>query len=70
MSISDQLREAIERSPETYYRIAKDAGIGWATLTRFVSGERPDIRIQTVDRLCDYFGLELRPKRKARRKGE
>jgi len=59
MSISEQLRQAIEKSPETYYRIAKDAGIDWGTLQRFVDGSRPNIRIETVDKLCAYLGLEL-----------
>jgi len=59
MSISEQLRQAIEKSPETYYRIAKDAGIDWGTLQRFVDGSRPNIRIETVDKLGAYLGLEL-----------
>ena len=62
MSISEQLREAIERSPQTYYRIAKGAGVDWGTLTRFVDGSRPNVRIDTIDKLCDYLELELRPR--------
>ena len=38
-------------------------GIDQGTIDRFVSGERSNIRIDTVDRLADELGLELRPKR-------
>jgi len=62
MPISEQLRRAIEKSPETYYKIAKEADVDWGTLTRFVDSSRPNIRIDTIDRLCAYLGLELRPK--------
>jgi DNA-binding Xre family transcriptional regulator len=65
MTISKQLKEAIQKSDQTFYRIAKDAGVNWSALQRFITGERPNIRIDTVDRLCEYFGLELQPKQAA-----
>ena len=61
MSISETLRKAIRKSDATLYRIAKDAETDWGTLQRFVDGTRPNIRIDTVEKLCAYFGLELRP---------
>jgi DNA-binding Xre family transcriptional regulator len=64
MTISDQLRAAVEATDATFYRIAKDAGVDWGTLQRFVDGSRPNIRIDTVDKLCAQLGLELRPKSK------
>ncbi len=68
-SIADLLRDAIDESGETIYRIAKDAEVDWGTLQRFVDGRRPNIRIDTIEKLCDYLGLELRPmKRAAKRK--
>jgi DNA-binding Xre family transcriptional regulator len=60
-TISDQLRRAIQDSDETLYRIAKDAGVDWGALQRFLDGSRPNIRIDTVDKLCAYFDLALRP---------
>ena len=66
MAISEQLRAAIESREETYYRIAKDAAVDWGTLTRFVDGSRPNIRIDTLDKLCEYLDLELRPKKRRR----
>jgi DNA-binding Xre family transcriptional regulator len=63
MAIAEQLREAIRGSNETFYVIAKDAGVNWSALQRFVTGERPNIRIDTVEKLCEYFGLELAKKK-------
>ena len=68
MAISDQLRSAIEGRTTTLYRIAKDADVDWGTVQRFLDGTRPNIRIDTVDRLCERLGLELRPKKKPTKK--
>jgi DNA-binding Xre family transcriptional regulator len=68
MTISDQLRAAIEAADATFYRIAKNANVNWSALQRFVDGSRPDIRISTVDKLCESLGLELQPKEKTRGK--
>lgn len=67
MTISDQLAAAIKAEDVTLYRIAKDAGVDWGTLQRFLDGTRANIRIETVDKLCEYLGLELRPKKKTRK---
>jgi DNA-binding Xre family transcriptional regulator len=66
MTISDQLRAAVKARDVTLYRIAKDSEVNWSALQRFVDGTRPDIRISTVDKLCECLGLELRPKKKER----
>jgi DNA-binding Xre family transcriptional regulator len=66
MPISKQLRAALKTRDVTLYRIAKDAEIDWGTLDRFISGERPNIRIDTVDKLCESLGLELTPKKRRR----
>ena len=68
MAISDELRSAIEARTTTLYRIAKDAEVDWGTVQRFLDGTRPNIRIDTVDRLCEQLGLELRPKKNAKKK--
>ena len=61
--VSDQLRAAIKAKDATLYRIAKDSDVDWGTLQRFLDGTRPNIRIETVDKLCEYLGLELRVKK-------
>lgn len=68
MTIGDQLRAAIDAADVTLYRIAKDAEVDWGTIQRFMDGTRPNIRIDTVERLCEYLGLELQPKKKPGKK--
>ena len=55
---------AIEAADVTLYRTARDAEVDWGTIQRFLDGSRPNIRIDTVDKLCESLGLELRPKRR------
>ena len=64
MTVSKQLKAAIKAMDVTFYRIAKDADVDWGTLKRFVDGQRPNIRIDTVDKLCECLGLELQPKKR------
>jgi hypothetical protein len=59
-TISDVLRDAIERSGLTHYRIAKDSGIPESNLRRFIRGEM-SVRLDKADRLAAYLGLRLVP---------
>ena len=68
MTFSDQLRAAIQDQDVTLYRIAKDSEVDWGTLQRFLDGTRPNIRIDTVEKLCEYLGLDLQPKKKISKK--
>lgn len=62
MALQDQLRQAIEDSGLTLYRIAKGSGIAYQVLHRFASGQR-DLTLETASRLADYFSMRLtRPK--------
>lgn len=45
----------------TVYRLSKDSGINPTTMARFVSGEN-NLRADSLGRVCDMLGLELRPK--------
>ena len=63
--ISDQLRRAIEDHPVSRYRISKDTGIDATVLSKFVRGER-GVSLDTFDVLCEYLGLELRPRGKGK----
>lgn len=68
--IQDAIRNAINTSEITRYRMAKDLGISQAALSRFVSGER-GIGIETLEQLAEYLNLEIiiRPKRRKRKAG-
>ena len=58
--IQEQLRQAIEESPVTQYRLAKISGIDKGILSRFIRGERT-ITLATAARLAEALDLELRP---------
>ncbi|MFO0972028.1 MAG: helix-turn-helix transcriptional regulator [Phycisphaerae bacterium] len=55
------VRKAIAQDDRTLYRIAKDAGLPYATVHRFARAERTEISATTLARLCAALGLELRP---------
>ncbi len=64
MTPTERLRARLNKACETYSlnSIARAAGIEPATLFRFREG-RP-IKSMTVDLLCEYFDLELRPRKR------
>lgn len=64
MIASDAIRTALKQKLEsgtTIYAVAKATGLNNSVLARFVNGERKQIRSETIDRLCEYLGLEVRP---------
>ncbi len=65
----DELRDAIEASGKTRYRIAQESGVAESILSRLMSGER-GLSIDALETLADYLGVEItmRPKQR-RRKG-
>lgn len=62
-TVSEALRKAIRDSGLSLYRVAKDAGIGYASLHRFMSSERT-VSLDVFDKLCEALDLELRAKGK------
>jgi plasmid maintenance system antidote protein VapI len=59
LTISEILRKAIQDASVSRYAIAKETGIGNATLCRFLQGE--NVKSETVDKLANYFGFSLTP---------
>jgi transcriptional regulator with XRE-family HTH domain len=57
-AIAEQLRQAIEQSGKTRYRISLDSGISEAVLSRFVNGET-DLTMENADKLCAALGLRV-----------
>lgn len=57
-SISERIREAIERADVSRYQISNDTGIEESALSRFMSRER-GLSMEALDALAEYFGLEL-----------
>jgi plasmid maintenance system antidote protein VapI len=58
MSLTTQLRSAIKNSGVSLYRVAKDSGVSYAVVQRFVNGER-QIKMDAADKLADYLGMRL-----------
>lgn len=68
MTIAESIRDAIERSGQTRYAIAKGAGMDYDVLARFLDQDR-DLRLSNVQRLADYFGMRLtKPKKGGRQR--
>ncbi|HUX00981.1 MAG TPA: helix-turn-helix transcriptional regulator [Phycisphaerae bacterium] len=64
--IEDQLRQAILQAGMSRYALWKLSGVTEAVLSRFVNRSRT-IRLDTAAKLAEVLGLELTPKRRARK---
>jgi ribosome-binding protein aMBF1 (putative translation factor) len=62
---SEQLREAINDSGMSRYRLSQRTGVSQVVLSRFVRGEA-GMSLATIDVLVEALGLELRPIRKGK----
>ena len=60
--IMEKVVKAIENSGKTRYQIWKDTRVSQTVLHRIINGGT--CSIETLDILCDYFGLELVEKKK------
>jgi plasmid maintenance system antidote protein VapI len=61
---SDFLKAAIKIDARPLVRIAKDAGVDRAILSRFVNGKR-GISSSTFDRVCGVMDLGLHTRRRS-----
>ncbi len=59
-SISERLREELQKSGWTPSTIGRAAGVSPGIIHRFLSGER-GLALDTIDRICDVLALELTP---------
>lgn len=67
MTLTSQLRGAIDKSGRTRYALAKETGIAQESLHRFYHGHG-NLSVANLDKLAEALGLELAPKRRAGRK--
>ncbi len=56
--LSNQIRQAMDDSGLTRYRIAKDIGVNESALGKFYNGER-GLSTKMLDRLGEYLGLAI-----------
>ena len=57
-SLSEQLHEAVKASGLSLYRIAKDSGLSYAIVHRFMSNGR-GITLETAERLIQGLNLTV-----------
>ena len=65
-TVSEKLREAIESSGQTVYRLSHESGVDTAGLYRFLAGG--NLKSDSIDRLCESLGLVLTPSAPGRRR--
>lgn len=57
--IMESIREAIEKSGQSRYRISQETGVVQAILCKIMAGGT--CSMGTADQLCEYLGLKLKP---------
>lgn len=57
----EQLRTAIRESGLSVKQVAERAEIPQPVLSRFVSGDRDNLTLETTWKLCRLFGMKLTP---------
>ncbi len=71
--LTDQLRQAIDDSGLTRYRIAKETGISESALAQFYNGHR-GLSIKALNALGEYLQLTItlgrKPEKKGKKKGK
>lgn len=68
-ALSDQIRQAIDDSGQTRYRIAQETGIDESALAKFYNGHR-GFNSDTLDILGEYLDLRIVAERKPAKKGK
>ena len=58
--MSESIRQALVDSEYSFNAIAGETGVSQPQLSRFVNGER-GLSVGSLDTLCEFLGLELRP---------
>lgn len=56
--LTDALKKAVTDSGLPLLQVSKGSGIAYASLVRFMSGDR-SLRLDKADKLAIYFGLVL-----------
>jgi transcriptional regulator with XRE-family HTH domain len=67
--LTDQLRQAIDDSGLTRYRIAKEAGISESALAQFYNGHR-GLSMESLNALGKFLELKITLGRKPGKKGK
>ncbi len=72
MGINEEIREAIQQSSKSRYRIWQETGVSQGQLSEFMAGTKR-LSVRAIEEVADCLGLEVttRPvkRTKVRRKG-
>jgi transcriptional regulator with XRE-family HTH domain len=69
VKLSDQIRQAVDASGVSRYRISKTLGIAESTMSRFMAG-KGGLSMEYIDDLADLLNLDLKTgKRRQTTKG-
>ena len=58
-TLSEQLRDAIEKAGITRYELSKRTGVSQSTLSKFILGQRPGLSFGAMDRVGQELGLVI-----------
>lgn len=58
VSLSDELRQAVERSGLSRYAIWQQASIDQGSMSKFMAGER-GLTLESIDKLAELLGLHI-----------
>jgi len=67
-TLTKQILMMVNQSGMTTNAIAKASGVPQPVLCRFLTGEQQNIRLDTADKLCAFFGVKLTATRKRKPK--
>ena len=62
MALINELREELNKRPESYREIAREIEIDHAMLLRFADGKKM-LSLESAERLAVYLGLNQKPSR-------
>ena len=68
-TLTDTLRQAIADSGLPFIELERQTGVLRQSLMKFARGETT-IHLDSADKLAEFFGLELGPAAKPKRKGK
>jgi plasmid maintenance system antidote protein VapI len=68
LTLSDELRRAVDACGRSRYRLCKELGIAESTLSRFMSGDR-GLTMKCLDRLAALLDLHVAAGKGAKKKG-
>ena len=65
-TISETVRDALRERNESLRSVARATGVPHCSLVRFLAGKC--LRSDSLDRVAEHFGVEVRPPRRGSRK--